>query len=130
MRSVLKMIKNMTTKSEDALEEQMITSKNKVSRKGKISEVTKKWVWNCYGKSILLYDSKYWKIRLHRKRKLAAKLKCYYRNMMRIPWTIYLINEEVLRKTETKSALVQKQLKFLGCIMRKESMENFTHMKY
>ena len=52
----------------------------------------------------------------------------FYRNILRVPWTEHVSNNEVLKKIETKRKLIfnteKSQLKFLGYIIRKESLEN------
>lgn len=49
--------------------------------------------------------------------------------MIRIPWTIYVINEEVLRKQIYILVLRirKRQLKFERYIIRKDDQENLTH---
>lgn len=51
--------------------------------------------------------------------------------MLRIPWTMHIRNEEVLRRIETTNKLLltirKEQLKFLGHNEEKKDLENNTH---
>lgn len=47
--------------------------------------------------------------------------------------TDHVSNEKVLRRNENKGHILrirEKQLKFFGCIIRKESLENVTLTRY
>ena len=52
----------------------------------------------------------------------------FHRRMIRISWKDHVSNEEVLRRANTERSLIknilQRQLSFLGHIMRKENIEH------
>ena len=82
---------------------------------------TKIRVLDCYALSILLYGS------ISSPMKQAPEPR-FYRQMVRISWTDYVTNEEVLRRAGTTRKLINTlrtiQLQSLGHVMRKEGLEN------
>ena len=82
----------------------------------------------CYVHSVLLYGSECWTISPTTENKLKATEMWFYRRMMRISWKDHVSNEEVLRRANTERSLIkntrQRQLSFLGHIMRKEKIEH------
>ena len=81
----------------------------------------------CYVWSILLYGSETW-INAAMYQRLQATETCFFRKMLRIPWTKKVTNEKVLEKAQTgrslMKALYQRQLKFFGHVMRKKKLEH------
>jgi hypothetical protein len=100
----------------------------KVLRNRKMLMSTKKRVLDSYVMSVLLYGSECWTISPTMKKRLEAVEMWFYRRMLRISWTEHATNEEVLTRANAKRGLMniirERQLKFLGHVMRKEGLEN------
>ena len=83
----------------------------------------KTYVW-----STLLYGCEAWTISKKLEEKLEAVEMWLLRRMMRISWVERVTNEQVLQragtKRELKKTIRQRQMKFLGHVMRQEQMEN------
>ena len=66
--------------------------------------------------------------------KLEATEMWFLRSMQRISYTEHVTNAEVLRRANTKikllSEMVNRQVKFLGHVMRKEEMEHLVTTGY
>lgn len=68
---------------------------------------------------------------LRKENKLEVIGMCYYRGILRMPWTEHLLNEELMRKrTENNNTIILKitkrQMKFLMKIKRKKGLEKLT----
>lgn len=67
-----------------------------------------------YAISILLYRSDGWTVSLKLKRRLEAKKMCFYRRLLRIPWT-ELVNFWFLRRIIRKEGLKYiESMRFIG----------------
>lgn len=68
------------------------------------------------------------------KRRLETTEMWLYRRISRIPWSVHVTNEEVLRTIGRKGILRmrkrRRQLKFLGYIMREEGLQNLAHTEH
>ena len=75
-----------------------------------------------------MYGSKAWSITSDIKRRLESCEIWFLRKMMKILWTDTVSNEDVLSRAQVKRKLMKdirvRQLKFLGHIIRKDSVEN------
>ena len=82
----------------------------------------------CYVHSVFLYECECWTISPTMQKKIEAAEMWFYRRMLRISWTEHVTNEEVLTRAGTKRELMmtirQRQLRFLGHVMRKDELEN------
>ena len=100
----------------------------KVLKSRKMLMSTKKRVLECYVISVLLYGSECWTISPTMRKRLEAVEMWFYRRMLRLSWTEHTTNEEVLTRANAKRSLIniirERQLKFLGHVMRKEGLEN------
>ena len=84
--------------------------------------------------STLLYGSEAWTLSSKMLNKLEATEMWFLRRMQRISYTEHVTNVEVLRRANTKrkllSEMVNRQVMFIGHVMRKEEMENFVTTGY
>ena len=89
---------------------------------------TKLRILECYAIPILIYNSDCWTISENMKKKIEATKLWFFRRMLKIPWTSYINNEEVLKRSGSQRKLLciirQRQLEFFGHLMRKEEIEN------
>ena len=94
----------------------------------KVSITTRKRVLQCYIEPILMYRCEAWTINKQVQKKLEATEMWFIRRMLRVPWTVKLTNDEVLRRADSKRSLInrihQRQAQFVGHIMRRERLEN------
>ena len=94
----------------------------------KLAMKTKLRVLECYVIPILIYSSECWTISDNMKKKVEATELWFLRRMLKIPWTSYTNNEEVLKRSGTQRKLLctirKRQLEFFGHVMRKEEIEN------
>ena len=85
-------------------------------------------VLNCYVYPVLLYGSETWSITSDMRKHLESCEMWFLRQMMRIPWTDKVRNEDVLKRAGTGRKLIleirTKQMRFLGHLMRKDGLEN------
>ena len=62
------------------------------------------------------------------KKRIEATELWFLRRMLKLPWTSRISNEEVLQRADSKRKLLwtirERQLEFLGHVMRKEVIEN------
>ena len=83
----------------------------------------KTYVW-----STLLYGCEAWTISKNMERKIEATEMWLLRRMLRISWTERISNERVLHQAGAKREIVktirERQLRFLGHVMRRQQMEN------
>ena len=84
----------------------------------------------CYVWSILLYGCEAWTISKRMQEKLEATEMWFLRRMLRIPWADKITNVAVLRRAGTGRQLtkniLERQMKFLGHVMRKETLEELS----
>ena len=82
----------------------------------------------CYVWSMLLYGSECWTINKAMQQRLEAVEMWFLRRMMRISWTDHVTNIDVLERARLSRTLlktiVTRQLRFLGHILRKNSLES------
>ena len=94
----------------------------------KVAMKIKLRVLECYVIPILIYSSECWTISENMKKKVEATELWFLRRMLKIPWTSYTNNEEVLKISGTQRKLLctirKGQLEFFGHMMRKEEIEN------
>ena len=83
----------------------------------------KSYVW-----STLLYGCEAWNVNKEMERKIEAMEMWLYRRMLRIPWTDRVTNEAVLHRAgadrEMMRMMRQRQLRFLGHVMRRRQLES------
>ncbi len=100
----------------------------KVLKNRTLTIVTKKRVLNSYVLSVLLYGSECWTISSQMRMRLEATEMWFYRRMLKISWTEYKSNEEIMRMADAERNIMKtigrRQLKFLGHVLRKEGLEN------
>ncbi|GFO10081.1 endonuclease-reverse transcriptase [Plakobranchus ocellatus] len=94
----------------------------------KITITTRKRALQCYIEPILMYRCEAWTITKEIQKKIEAAEICFFRRMLRVPWTARKTNEEVPKETESTRSLMsrirRRQAKFVGHIMRREGLEN------
>ena len=94
----------------------------------KLAMKTKLRLLECYVISSLTYSSECWTISENMKKRIEATELWFLRRMLKIPWTSYTSNEEVLQRDGSKRKLLcnirKRQFEFLGHVMRKEEIEN------
>ena len=102
----------------------------KILKHRKLSLDTRKRVLECFVKSAQLYGCECWTISPSMQKKLEAVEMWFFRRMLKISWVEHQSNEEVLRKAKAERSLIrtirERQMKFMGHIMRKEMLENLT----
>jgi len=102
----------------------------KILKHNKLPLETRKRVLECYVKPILMYGCECWTITPSMQKKLESVEMWFIRRMLKISWVEHQSNEEVLRKAKTERSLIktirERQMKFMGHIMRKEGLENLT----
>lgn len=85
----------------------------------------KTFVW-----SVLLYGCECWTMTVENRRNLEAAEMWFLRRMFRISYVDRITNEEVLNRAEQKRTLIhtieQRQLSFLGHIIRKGALEDLS----
>ena len=85
-------------------------------------------VLDCYVYPVVMYGSEAWSITSDIKQCLESCEMWFLRNMMKIPWTDKVCNEDVFSRAQVKRKLMNdigvSQLNFLGHIIRKEDLEN------
>ena len=85
-------------------------------------EVMKTYIW-----STLLYGCECWTLSKEMKRRLESAEMWLYRRMLRIAWTDFKSNEEVLNlaraRREMLGEIKSRQMRFLGHIMRHSDIE-------
>ena len=85
----------------------------------------KYYVW-----SILLYGCEAWTISKRMQEKLEATEMWFLRRMLRISWNDKITNAAVLRRAGTgrhlMKNLLERQMKFLGHVMRKETLKELS----
>ena len=83
----------------------------------------KTYVW-----STMLYGCEAWNISLAMQRKIEAAEMWFLRRMLRISWMEHVTNESVLERPGTRREMMrsirQKQLRFLGHVLREGKLEN------
>ena len=83
----------------------------------------KSYVW-----STLMYGCEAWNINKEMERKIEAAEMWFYRRMLKISWTERVTNETVLQRARTKREIMkmirQRQLRFLGHVMRLQQLES------
>ena len=83
----------------------------------------KTYVW-----STMLYGCEAWNISNAMHRKIEAAEMWFLRRMLRISWTEHATNQSVLERAGTRREMMrtirQKQLRFLGHVMREGKLEN------
>ena len=76
----------------------------------------------CYVFSVLLYGAKAWIVTEQLMKKLSAFETWLYRRMLRISWTDYIPNEEVLQRVgkqqEIAFTVKRRKLEYFGHLMR------------
>ena len=81
----------------------------------------------CLVWSTLLYGCETWTVTKKMRKKIEATEMWFLRRMQRIPWTAKVTNERVLEMAGTQREVMAtirvRQLKFLGHILRHESLE-------
>src|SRR5215469_14751989 len=81
----------------------------------------------CYIWSTLLYGAETWTINKNSEDKLMAFEMWMLRRIMKIPWTARKTNEEVLRLSSQRRALMEtikkRKIKFLGHLLRHQSLQ-------
>ena len=101
---------------------------NNILRNTSLSMRTRMSVLDCYVYPVLLYGSKTWSITSDMRKHLEICEMWFLRQMMRIPWTDKVRNEEVLQRAGTGMKLIleirTKQMRFPGHLMRKDGLEN------
>jgi len=94
----------------------------------KMSLSTRKRLVHVFVLPILLYGCECWTLTSQLKKKLEAMEMWLYRRMLKISWTEHVTNEEVLKRAQTErnllASIIKRQLKFLGHVLRKDSLEN------
>ena len=82
----------------------------------------------CYVNSILLYGSECWTISPTMENKLKAAEMLLYRRMFRVSWKDHISKEEILKRANSEKGLIktirQRQLSFLGHVLKKDKIEN------
>ena len=81
-------------------------------------------ILNCYVMPILLYGCENWILNKQQIKRLEATEMWFIRRMQKISWKEKKTNEQVLRETIGKQKIVQRQVSFLGHLMRKGQLEN------
>ena len=83
----------------------------------------KSYVW-----STMLYGCETWNISSAMQRKIEAAEMWFFRRMLRISWTEHATNESVLQRVGTRREMMrsirQRQMRFLGHIIRDGNLEN------
>ena len=93
----------------------------------RITIKTKLRLLDCYVFSTLTYGCESWTISPPMENKIKAAEMWFYRKILKISWRSHTTNLEVLNRMGTTQKLINlirfRQLKFLGHIMRKNSIE-------
>ena len=94
----------------------------------KICMKTRLRVLFCYVWPILLYGCEAWTLRKTDRDRLEAAEMWFFRRMMKIPWTARMTNVAVLQtagyQRKMLATIKRRQMKFLGHVYRKGSIEN------
>ena len=80
---------------------------SKVLTNRKMIIKTRKRVLDCCVMTNFLYASECWTVSAHIRSKLEAAEMWFYWRMLKIPWTLDVTNEEVLKKIGTERKLLQ-----------------------
>ena len=98
-----------------------------VLKNKQISLNTKKRILKCYVWSTLMYGCESWNIIQAMQERLEAAEIWFFKRMLNISWMDRMTNEAILRKANTRRALMTmittRQLRFLGHVNRKETIE-------
>ena len=85
-------------------------------------------VLKCYIEPVLLYGSESWNINEQIRKNLEATEMWFLRQMLRIPWTARVTNNDCLKEAnETRTlytTIRKRQTTFFGHVMRRETLEN------
>ena len=83
----------------------------------------KSYVW-----SAMLYGCEAWTINKDMEKRIEAAEMWFFRRMLKISWTDRVSNDVVLHRAGTKREIMkiirQRQLRFLGHVMRSQQLEN------
>ena len=89
---------------------------------------TKKNMLKTYIWSTLLYGCESWTLSQKLKRNIEAAEMWFYRRILKISYKDHITNEEVLRRVRDNilllSIITERQLRFLGYVMRRDGIEN------
>ena len=93
----------------------------------KISIELRKRFLKCYVWSVLLYGCESWTMGKEEELRILALEMWLYRRMLKIPWTAKKTNEEVLAMAKAEREIIsniqQRQMRFLGHILRRDGLE-------
>ena len=82
--------------------------------------------------STLMYGCESWTISKEMERRIEAAEMWFFRRMLKISWTDRVSNEEVLNRAGAKREIMkmvrQRQMRFLGHVMRKQELESICMM--
>ena len=99
-----------------------------VLKNRKIRLNLRKRILDCYEIPILMYVCDAWTLNSEMTRRLEAREMWVYGRTMRISFSQHTSNEEVPKKVEADRSMIknirERQLEFLGFILRKNGMEN------
>ena len=94
----------------------------------KMSVHTRKRFVKCYVWSTLMYGCETWTMNKADERRIEAAEMWFWRRLLKISWTERISNEQVLERMNTPRELLkhikQRQLRFVGHIMREQKLEN------
>ncbi len=111
-----------------AIAKSTFTSMDRVLTCRNIATAVRLRVLKCYVWSTMMYGCEAWTISGDMIRKLEAAETWFYRRMLRITWTDRVTNEDVYSRMNAEKSLmntiVQRQMSFLGHVVRKDSLEN------
>src|SRR5215469_6469042 len=97
----------------------------------KVSIETRKRFVKCYVWSTLLYGCESWTLRKTDASKIQAAEMWFSRRLLRVSWIERISNEIILERMNSSMEIMkqirQKQLRFLGHILREQNLESRVH---
>ena len=113
-----------------AIAKNAFSKMDKLFKDRKLSMKIKTRLLRCYILPILIYGSEGWTISATMNKRLEASEMWFLRRILRISYVDHVTNDEVLKRANAKRSLINtirdRQMKFLGHIMRNKEIESLT----